>query len=174
MARMLAVCEVSPRPTAAASAQFAMKLKRWRKGRARLPPVFVRPLTPSRIADITRHNTLDRRLRPIARHLERWAISQGSGLPLSAEESDSLPEAKLTPLSDEEAVITDATILYSPESMKRFVFAWFRSQKPSTMIAEEFGLSHTGLYVELKMVLAYYLGRLHEAGLQIPVWETDT
>lgn len=157
-----------------AQSAVLVKLKRWRKGPARVPPVFVRPLTPDRIAEITRHNTLDRRLRPIARHLERWAISQGSGLPLSAEEGDSLPDTKLTPLSDDEAVITDATILYSPEPMKRFVCAWFRSAKPTTVIAEEFGLSRTALYVELKMVLAYYLGRLHEAGLQIPVWETDT
>lgn len=150
-------------------------MKRRRKNKPAVPQVvLLRALPAAQIKAITRHNTLDRRFRPTARYLERWAVGQGSGLVMSPEDADGLPESRATPLPLDESVVADLTILHSPPDFRRMVFMWFRSPKPPEVIAQELGISRAAVYVELKVVLAYFLGRFHEAGLSIPTWETDT
>jgi hypothetical protein len=116
---------------------------------------------------MARANALDPRLLPTERHLQRWAVSQGSGLPLPSELADILPRTKLPPLPDDQAVVTDQAILHSPRYWQRFVHSWYRSPKPAEVIAGELGLSRASVYDERRLVLAYFFGRLTEAGIPL-------
>ena len=152
-----------------------MTRKRWIKQRpAHLPVVHHPTLTPKEIERVTRPTALDRRFRPVDWHLKRWAVSQGSGLPIDAVSADSLPAARPPPLSDHEAVVTDQVILHSTPDIRRLVFAWYRSPKPKEVIAQELDVSERAVYYEHKLALAYLLGRLTQAGIHIPLWRTDT
>jgi hypothetical protein len=151
----------------------AMKLKRWRKGPARVPAVFARRLKPAEVRAITRPTALDRRFRPIDRYLRRWAVSQGSDIPLTPEEADGLPESKLSPLPPDEAIVADQIILDSMPDVQCLVFAWYRSSKPREVIARALNVTERAVYYEHKLALAYLLGRFTQAGIHIAVWEPD-
>jgi hypothetical protein len=131
----------------------------------------LRRLQPREIRMLTRDTALDPRFRPIDRHLWRWSVSQGSGMALSALEAEILPESRPTPLSDIEAVITDRVVLASPIWVRDFVFMWFRSDATVQVIAQRLQCRSRAVYDERKLVLAYCLGRLREAGIAIPTWE---
>jgi hypothetical protein len=164
------------------------KLRKLRRAGRREPqPVYVSPVPASKLAPLIRQNSLDRRVRPTARWLERWAAGQGSGLPMSESELVELAEQGMdmdeprvarrslaTPLSDSDAVLTDLVLQRSPEWASRFVKLWYRTSTSVEQIAQELGLDVREVYREHKVVLAYYLGRLTEAGLPIAEWETDT
>lgn len=152
---------------------------KWKpRGKATHVPVVIphRALTAAVVKAITRHNTLDRRFRPMSRYLERWSVGQGSGLPISDEEADALPRlsTRPTPLSDDESTVADLTILHSPEWFRRFVFMWYRSPMPVEEIAKALDIRVRAVHEEHRIVLAYFLGRFTEAGIRIDTWEPDT
>lgn len=134
-------------------------------GAAIVRELWAPPTDAALIRRITREHALDPRLAPTDRHMTRWAASQGSDLPLDPARADSLPRTRLPPLSPTEAVVTDQIVLRSPDHWQRFIVAWYRSPKPTEVIAEEIGVSLRQVFDERRLVLAYLLGRLHEAGL---------
>lgn len=133
-----------------------------------------RKLTAAQFKTLSRHNTLDRRFRGINRLLERWAVGQGSDLPMSADDADKLPPSRPTPLSTDQSVVADLAILHSPDWARRFVFMWFRSDKSPEQMAEELDIDRAQVYRELRIVLSYYLGRFTELGFDVPTWEPET
>lgn len=156
-------------------------------GRAEPQQVFVSPMPANKLAALTRQNSLDRRVRPTARWLERWAAGQGSGLKLTEKQLERLAErgaedeearearkVLATPLGDMDAITTDLVVQRSPSWAETFVRLWYRTDLSAEAIAAELDISVRAVYHEHKVVLAYYLGRLTEAGLPIPEWETDT
>ncbi len=152
-----------------------MKAKRGPADRdVRIPVVYPRPLTPQHLRVLTRQNALDRRFRGIDRFLERWSVGQGSGQPISDEAADKLPTSHPTPLSLDDSITADLAILHSPDWARRFVFAWYRSDKSPEQIGEQMDLDRREVYREFKIVLAYMLGRFTEMGFKIPLWEPDT
>jgi hypothetical protein len=134
---------------------------------AQIQPVYVPPASIEVVRHITRRNALDGRLEPTDWHMQRWAQSQGSDLLISDEAADALPRVKLPPLADEDAVITDQIVLHSPDHWRGFVFSWYMSPKPVEVIAKELGCEKRTVYTERRLVLAYLLGRLTEAGVRI-------
>lgn len=134
----------------------------------KIEPVHVGFSAPEAIRRITRQNSLDVRFVPTDRHMQRWAQSQGADLPLDAELGDAIPKVKLPPLPDDQAVITDQIVLDAPEYWRDLIFSWYRSPKPTDVIATELGCKKTQIYFEWKLVLAYLLGRLTEAGVRLP------
>ena len=140
----------------------------------RLTPPNSQKLSSAQLRVLSRQNALDRRFRGINRIIERWAVGQGSDLPLGADDADKLPSSRPTPLSSDESVVADLAILHSPDWARRFLFMWFRSDKSPEQIGEVLGLSRREVYYELKLVLAYYLGRFTELGFDVPAWEPDT
>lgn len=133
-----------------------------------------RRLTSEQLRALSRHNALDRRFRGISRVIERWSVGQGSDLPLAGDNTVSDPTTRPTPLPADESVVADLAILHSPDWARRFLFMWYRSDKSPEQIGDELGLSRREVYYELKLVLAYYLGRFTELGFEVPTWEPDT
>jgi hypothetical protein len=148
----------------------AVVRQRYRKLRrsSGMPRGFPPPTTLIVIQRLAREHALDPRLAPTDRHMQRWAGSQGSGLPVDPDDADGLPRTRLPILPPDEAVITDQIVLGSPSMWQRFIFAWYRSPKPKEVIAEELGMRVQAVYDERRLVLAYMLGRLTEAGIVLP------
>lgn len=140
----------------------------------RVESVRVPGLSSNAIRLLTREKALDPRFRPVDRYLWRWSIGQGSGLPMDPDDADGLPESRPPPLSGDESVITDAIVLRSPVWARDFVFMWFRSDKTVEEIAQRLQVRARAVYDERKLTLAYYLGRLTEAGIMIPTWEPES
>lgn len=132
---------------------------------------FPPPTTLAVLRHVRRQNALDPRLEPTDRHMQRWAVSQGSALPLDPALADILPRLKVPPLPDDQAVVTDQVVLRSPEHWKRFVFKWYRSPKPKEVIARELGLRTQTVDVERLIVLAYLHGCLTTAGIAIAAYQ---
>lgn len=137
---------------------------RHRQLKSVIPPVYVGGSSAIVIRKITRQNALDPRLEPTDRHMQRWAESQGSDLP---NESDLPPKVRLPPLPEPVAVVTDQIVLHSPDYWRDFIFSWYRSSKPIEIIAKDLGCEKRSVYFERKIVLAYLLGRLTQAGVRI-------
>lgn len=140
----------------------------------RIPVVRPRRLSADEVKVITRRNALDRRFRGTDRFLQRWAVGQGSDLPLAPEDADKLPPSRPPPLGHSDAILADIAILDSPEWAKSFVFGWYRSDRSPEQIAAELDLDRREIYREWRLVLAYFLGRFTEIGFKIPQWESDT
>jgi hypothetical protein len=121
------------------------------------------------IRRITRANALDPRLMPIDRHMQRWAVGQGSGFP--DPERALLPVSNLTPLAPDVDIATDQIVLSTPSHWQHFVVRWYRSDCSVDQLADEFGLKRDKLFLERRLVLAYLLGRLTAAGIRITTFE---
>lgn len=137
----------------------------------RVQPVRVAPLTGAQLRLLARDTALDPRFRAVDRYLWRWAVSQGSGLPCF---DDIVHAAKPPPLPAPEAILCDDMIRESPVWARDFVVMWFRSDCSTEQIAERLQIRLRGVWEERKLVLAYYLGRLAQAGIRIPTWEAST
>ena len=135
----------------------------------RLPVRYAAPSPAQVIRRITRNGSLDARLLPTDRHLQRWAVGQGTGLENT--ERALIPVSHLTPLDDEQAVLTDQVILSAPEHWRRFIHRWYRSDCSVDQLGQEFGLGRDKLYFERRLVLAYLLGRLEAIGIHLSTFE---
>lgn len=136
-------------------------------------PPRPRPLTPAQLRMLTRDRALDPRFRGVDRYLWRWAVGQGAGLPLDAEEADGLPQSRPTPLAPDESTVVDMTILAAPGWAREFVFMWFRSNDTIEEMAARLQVRSRAVWDERKLVLAYFLGRFIELGIYIPSWEPE-
>jgi len=156
------------------------------RGRARIPrrPTIADPpdprvdrvtptrmLPPAAVRALYRDTALDPRLRGVDRYLWRWSVSQGYDLPITAEEAESLPLSRPTPLAEDEAVLVDQAVIRSPTWASQFVFMWFRSNRTTAQMAKQRACPVRAIYDERRIVLAYYLGRFTEIGITIPAWE---
>lgn len=133
--------------------------------------MLYRAPTPAEvIRRIARQNTLDPRLLPTDRHMQRWAVGQGTGLP--NDERALYPRANLTPLPQSESIVTDQVVLAAPGYWRRFVVLWYRSDcSVDQLRAELGGISRDRVFDERRLVLAYLLGRLSSVGIRIPTFE---
>ena len=121
------------------------------------------------IRRITRQNALDPRLAPTDRHMQRWAVGQGSGFPQP--ERALYPQSRLTPLPPEVDVQTDQIVLGCPPHWRRFIGLWYRSDCSVQELAEELGMKRDKLFMERRIVLAYLLGRLTEVGIRLSTFD---
>lgn len=136
-------------------------------------PVWVSPTPAATLKLLLRQNALDPRLMPTDRHLQRWAVGQGTGLS-NPDAADGPPKAHLDPLPQDQSIVTDQVIIHSPTNFRRFVHDWYRSSMSVEQIAERLGMTRQTVYLERRIVLAYYLGRLSEAGISIATFEIVT
>lgn len=137
---------------------------------SKVPAVHTPITTLQCVKALTRQNAIDPKLQPVDRHMQRWAQSQGSDLPADPQDVDHLASRfQLSPLPDEDAVLTDQAVLHCPEDWKRLLVMWYRSSLTVAMIAQKLDMSRTSLYSERRLVLAYLLGRLPEIGVKLPM-----
>lgn len=132
--------------------------------------VLFRDPTPADvIRRITRQNSLDPRLLPADRHMQRWAAGQGTGLPNASRAL--FLKSSMPPLPEREAIVTDQVVLSSPIYWRRFVVLWYRSDCSVDQLASELAMSRDKVFTERRVVLAYLLGRLSAVGIRLAMWE---
>lgn len=132
--------------------------------------MLLRPPTPAAvIRRISRQTALDWRLVPTDRHMQRWAVGEGTGLP--NEDRALYPKSVMPPLPASEAIITDQVVLEAPTYWRRFIVLWYRSDCSVDQLSAELQMSRDKVFIERRLVLAYLLGRLLGAGLRISTWE---
>jgi hypothetical protein len=123
------------------------------------------------IRRLTRPNALDPRLAPTDRHMQRWAVGQGSGFP--DPDRAMFPQSRLTQLAPEIDIMTDQIVLTSPAHWRRFIVLWYRSDCSTEQLALDLGMGRDKLFVERRIVLAYLLGRLTADGIPLSVFDPD-
>lgn len=139
---------------------------------ARVPPSpALIPAAPEIIRRITRPNALDPRLSPTDRHMQRWAVGQGSGFP--DPERALFLASNLTPLAPEVDVATDQVVLSTPAHWRRFIKLWYRSDCSVEQLAKDLDMGRDKVFVERRIVLAYLLGRLTSIGIRLSVFESS-
>jgi hypothetical protein len=84
---------------------------------------------------------------------QRWAVSVGLGLP-TEKWQDSI-RSRPPPLDDDVAIVVDQTILRLPESTKRVVTKWYRTDLPNTVIAKQLNLTPATLIVAWHLSLNF-------------------
>jgi hypothetical protein len=137
-----------------------------------------RQLSTAELRAMTRPGATDPRLRPADRWLERWAatgndVSAAIG-PLSFAAVTIVPRtlsAGAPPLDEREGLLVDGIVRASPSWAKTFAVLWYRSASTVEEIAESLKIRRRrAVYEERELVLAYYLGRFSEVGLQVTFW----
>jgi hypothetical protein len=108
-------------------------------------------------------------LLPTDRHMQRWAVGQGSGIP--DPERALFLESRLTPLPLDIDILTDQIVLSSPDHWRRFLVCWYRSDCSTEQLAADLGMGRDKLFIERRIVLAYLLGRLTASGIRISTFE---
>lgn len=147
-------------------------LRRKRRTDLELLPssVYTPPADLAVIRRLTRQNSLDPRLLPTDRHMQRWAVGQGTGLP--NDERALYPQATLTPLPRTESIATDQVVLDAPGYWRRFVVLWYRSDCSVEQLRDQLGgISRDRVFDERRLVLAYLLGRLTAVGIRVATFE---
>lgn len=122
------------------------------------------------IRRLTRQNALDPRLEPTDRHMQRWSVSRHDTLDeLGFNSFDVIPASRfrLTPLADDIAAVTDRIFAQTPTFWRDFVWDWYCTNKSTDLIAAHAQCTRASIYTERRIVLAYFLGRLIQAGVRI-------
>jgi hypothetical protein len=150
----------------------------YRRKRSELEPppehslLFRDPTPADVIRRITRQNSLDPRLLPADRHMQRWAVGQGTGLPNASRAL--FLKSSMSPLPEHESIVTDQVVLSSPTYWRRFVVLWYRSDCSTDQLATELAMSRDKVFIERRLVLAYLLGRLSAVGIRLAMWEPES
>ncbi|MHB8817299.1 MAG: hypothetical protein ACYDAE_29105 [Steroidobacteraceae bacterium] len=146
----------------------------------RVPEVQVRKLSPEQVRVLTRagQHAIDPRFRGVDRFFERWASSYALTSPppsMGYAQADLIgtPRDAVMPLAADDLTVVDMIVLHSPEWAKRFVFMRYRLGYSTAELAAEIKCRLRGVFDEQRVVLAYFLGRLTEAGVNVPSWEPD-
>jgi hypothetical protein len=77
------------------------------------------------------------------RVMERWAVSNGSGLP--TELWDDRKYSRPPPLDDDTATVVDQIVLHLPTRTRRIVEVWYCKPLPTIELAAELGMSKSSL-----------------------------
>jgi hypothetical protein len=137
----------------------------------RIPPVLPRGLTLEELRVLTRQGATDPRLRPADRWLERWGVTHGAGASLPyAATIPIVPRSggAVEPLDDRESLAIDDIVKTSPAWAGGFAVLWYRTTHTIQEIATFLEMKRRqSVYEERHLVLAYYLGRFAEIGLDI-------
>lgn len=148
------------------------RLRKKGKGGGDLPIAYRAPVPADRIRNIMRPHELPIRLVGVNRHMERWAVGQGTGFQNS--DSALLMRATLTPLPEDDAITTDLIVCRLPEHWRRLAHLWYRSEKSLDQIAKDLATTHDGVKLEIKILLGILYGSLTNAGLRVPHYELRT
>lgn len=135
------------------------------------PPL--RRLSAAEVHAITRPGMTSERFLSADRWLERWAATHGTGrmLPLIATLKLRAPTPKVPPLDDHDSLLIDTAVRFSPSWASTFAVLWYRSDYTVQQITELLKIrSRRAVYEERNAVLAYYLGRFTQGGLQVTFW----
>lgn len=89
---------------------------------------------------------------------QRWAVSVGTGIP--TEKWQDSVRSRPPPLDDDMAIIVDQTILRLPESTKRVIVKWYRTDLPNSVIAKQLNLTPATLIVAWHISLNFLLHKL--------------
>ena len=92
---------------------------------------------------------------PTDRVIQRWHISVIGFLP--TQRWDESKRARLSPLDDVTAIVVDQIICSAPERHREIIWAWYGTPAPTRVIAEDLGISPSGLKLELHSSLTYML-----------------
>lgn len=135
-----------------------------------IPQVDVYFRAKENVRRLTRQNALDPRLEPTDRHMQRWSVSQHMTLAELGFTGAEIPTAskfRLTPLADDIAAVTDRIYAQTPIFWRNFVWDWYCTDKSTELIAKQAQCTRASIYTERRIVLAYFLGRLIQAGVRI-------
>lgn len=95
----------------------------------------------------------DPKIRAVDRLMQRWAIGHGSGLPV---EDPGALAARLPPLDDATQIVIDRVITHDiPDTVRKLVCAWYRTQAPTALIARDRGISVRTVYRHWELSLEY-------------------
>lgn len=92
---------------------------------------------------------------------QRWAVSVGTGQP--TERWQDTTKSRPPPLDDATAIIVDQIILRAPESTRKVVVKWYRTDLPDTIIAEQLKLTPRTLVTAWHLTLNYLRWRFAES-----------
>lgn len=144
----------------------------------RVAPVPDIRLKPEQLRAITRHGATDPRLRPVDRCFERWAVTHGDApiFPTLAESSFAgRTTLRVPPLDDRDSLVVDRAVKSAPDWAQSFVRLWYRSDCTVQEMADFLHIKRRqAVYEERQLVLAYYLGRFSQMGLELPSWDPAT
>jgi hypothetical protein len=92
---------------------------------------------------------------------QRWNVSVGMGV-----QSDKWQDGGKTPpppLDDDTAIVVDQIILKAPDSTRKVVVKWYRTDLPDTVIAEQLRLTPRTLITAWHLSLNYLQWRFVES-----------
>lgn len=138
----------------------------------RMPPNPVPKLSAKRLGELQVEGITDPRLRAVSRCFMRWAVTHGDGetLPLMAKSEPLYLSShdRPPPLEGADSVIVDAVYKSAPGWARHFVKLWFREQLNGPQVQARLSIKRLrAVYEERDLVLAYFLGRLVEAGVSL-------
>lgn len=84
---------------------------------------------------------------------QRWAVSVGMGV--QSDKWQDEVRSRPPPLDDDMAIVVDQIILRLPESTKRVVVKWYRTDLPNSVIAKQLNLSPPNLIVAWHLSLNF-------------------
>lgn len=96
-------------------------------------------------------------LAPIDRVMQRWAVSQGTGLPTDL--YDDTPHSKPPPLDDDTLYRVDRLVVRASEPHRRFLRYWYCSPIPERQIARLLGVDRTDLQLFWRGLLGWLKGQ---------------
>lgn len=95
---------------------------------------------------------------PVDRILLRWSVAVGDGI--RADQWDEKRRSLPPPLPDDLAIIVDQAILKSPERTRRLIVKWYKSPKPTYVLAEELRMDSRKLLQYWKLCLNFMRWKL--------------
>lgn len=90
---------------------------------------------------------------PTDRILQRWDVSNGTGLPTSRWSDHRI--SRPPPLDDDTATIVDQLVLHAPVLKRRLLYAWYHTSATPLDLAADLGLTPREVKQQLIISLGY-------------------
>lgn len=104
-------------------------------------------------------------LYPVDRVMQRWAVTQGSGLP--TERWDDSADSRPPPLDDDMAYRVDRIVMSADPLYRRFLRLWYCTPIPEKQIARQLTTSRDELQLRWRSVLEWLRGQFQTHGVRI-------
>lgn len=96
------------------------------------------------------------------RIMERWAVSNGNGLP--TERWDDSRTSRPPALDDDTALVVDGIVLRCPPKTNKVIVSWFCKPLPTVEIARQLGMSRRGLEKSVNLSLNFLKWKFEASG----------
>lgn len=97
------------------------------------------------------------------RVMERWAVTNGSGLP-SERWDDNPRKSRVPALDDHTALVVDQIVQHSPPRTRKLVVGWYMRPVPTRELARELSMSQSAVERGLHVCLNYLRWRFESTG----------